>query len=320
MAALREAEIQDEIQQDMAVTKIQAIHRGNSQRRKIETKKSADVDADMFALDSSDEDNAEVLMMSQPSSHPKSSSDTDLEVKTTTAAQPDSTEQKPGPKQDKPERKMSKMGSLLLNAHRGGDLEKAVVNMEEEMAADDDIDSSPNNDDNAADAAEDEFLGLGSSGARGDESTQPDGSENERMDFNVAGGDESVPPSKQELGQDLTLDAAMAAKATSDVDSSTEELSDEELAVRNEARSELSEIRRVVQDSGGANIDTDNLTQDEAAKQASKELAEMTAGLNTSSDEEDGFEAHPALEGTEEDAREALREELRKLETEITMV
>ncbi len=320
MATLREAEIQDEIQQDMAVTKIQAIHRGNSQRRKIETKKSADVDADMFALDSSDEDNEEVLMMSQPSSHPKSSSDTDLEVKTTTAAQPDSTEQKPGPKQDKPERKMSKMGSLLLNAHRGGDLEKAVVNMEEEMAADDDIDSSPNNDDNAVDAAEDELLGLGSSGARGDESTQPDGSENERMDFNVAGGDESVPPSKQELGQDLTLDAAMAAKATSDVDSSTEELSDEELAVRNEARSELSEIRRVVQDSGGANIDTDNLTQDEAAKQASKELAEMTAGLNTSSDEEDGFEAHPALEGTEEDAREALREELRKLETEITMV
>ena len=55
-------------------------------------------------------------------------------------------------------------------------------------------------------------------------------------------------------------------------------------------------------------------------KEATKQLSEMTAGLNTSSDEEDGFEAHPALDGTEEDAREALREELSKLETDIAIV
>ena len=121
-------------------------------------------------------------------------------------------------------------------------------------------------------------------------------------------------------GADDALDAAVAVFATSDVSSSDGEFSEEEIAVRNEARSELSEIRKVVQESGGGNIDTDKLTQDEAAEEAAKKLAEMTAGLNTSSDEEDGFEAHPALEGTEEDAREALREELSKLESDIAMV
>jgi hypothetical protein len=335
MVEQRKAEIREEIEQEIAVTKIQSLHRGKIQRQELAKKKTVAVGADMLALDSSDEDDDEdddedVMMAALASEMGTSAPVGLLEVANTSVAAPEPAPKlepaaaaEPEPKEaaKKPARKMSKMGSLLLNAHRGGDLEKAVEDMEEALETEDAVEAKASLP--AGDSAEDEFTAMGSALAAGDESTPPNDAEDEFLPLGLAmaGGDESTPPQANKgAGADDALDAAVAVFATSDVSSSDGEFSEEEIAVRNEARSELSEIRKVVQESGGGNIDTDKLTQDEAAEEAAKKLAEMTAGLNTSSDEEDGFEAHPALEGTEEDAREALREELSKLESDIAMV
>ena len=59
MVEQREAEIREEIEQEIAVTKIQSLHRGKIQRQELAKKKTVAVGADMLALDSSDEDDDE---------------------------------------------------------------------------------------------------------------------------------------------------------------------------------------------------------------------------------------------------------------------
>ena len=255
MAQERKLEIQEEVEKDLAITKIQAVHRGKMQRKKFKEHRDPTSITDESSSDSAGDD----LLMLAPVGKPPGNSSQNLEseVKETR----------------KPERKMSRMGSLLLNAHRGGDLEKAVENMEEALENGDNINSKHSDGQNEGD---------------------------------------NVTPDNE-----LTASAHVSDTRGSEVESNP---SSDEFAVRHEAIAELGEIRKVVIKSGSANIDIDNLTQEEAAKEVSRHLAEMTAGLNASSDEEGGFEAHPALEGTADDAKQALKEELTKLETEIQMV